>query len=276
MRGRRSIGIGLMGLGVVGGGVARTLAEKGERLAKEVGCPLSLRKVLVRDPSKERTLPAHLLTTDPQVMLADPAIDIIVEAMGGENPALEHIQAALGAGKQVVTANKEVIAKHGPQLFALAQQRGVNLLFEASVGGAIPVIAPFQQNLLANRISALHAIINGTTNYILTRMAKDSLEFQVALREAQELGYAEPNPENDIEGIDAAYKLSILASLAFHTWIYPDQVYREGISRLAARDFRYARELGYVIKLLAIAREEDGAIQARVHPTLLEEDLPLA
>jgi homoserine dehydrogenase len=169
-----------------------------------------------------------------------------------------------------------VIAKHGPSLLVLAAKHKVDIRHEASVGGGIPIIGPFKQDLLANKISAIHAIINGTTNYIVTRMAAEEVDFASALKQAQELGYAEADPTNDIEGIDAAYKLAILATLAFRTEIHPDDISREGISRLTSRDFRYARELGYAIKLLAIAKEENHSVQVRVHPAFIPEDLLLA
>ncbi len=275
---RQSIGIGLMGLGVVGGGVARALVERAEALSHQVGCPLRLRKILVRHPSKKRPFKVErrLLTTDPREILDDPEIDIVIEVIGGESPALQLIKEAMARGKHVVTANKEVIAKHGPELLSLAREKKVDILYEASVGGGIPLIAPFKQDLLANRISAIHAIINGTTNYILTRMAAEGLDFSSALREAQQRGYAKPNPANDIEGIDAAYKLAILATLAFHAQVHPEDVYHEGISRLSSHDFRYANELGYAIKLLGIAKEEDGSIEVRVHPVFIPEELLLA
>jgi len=200
----------------------------------------------------------------------------VVEAIGGEKPALDYLKRALGSGKHVVTSNKEVVAKHGAELFALAQQNGVGLHYEASVGGGIPLISPFQQDLVANRISGIYAIINGTTNYILTRMASEDIDFSPALKSAQKLGYAEADPKNDIEGIDSTYKLAILASLAFHIQVRPRDIHCEGISRMNSRDFRYARELGYAIKLLAIAKESDNLIEARVHPALIPADTLLA
>ena len=275
---KESIGIGLMGLGVVGGGVAKVLTERAEAIAAQVGCPLRLRKILERDLAKTRAskMEPHLFTTDAAEVIGDPEIDIIIEALGGERPAFDFIKEAMGRGKHVVTSNKEVMAKHFPEFLSLAKEKGVDILYEASVGGGIPLIAPFKQDLLANEISAIHAIINGTTNYILTRMAAEGLDFSSALKQAQKLGYAEADPTNDIEGIDAAYKLAILATLAFHTEVRPDDVYHEGISRLSSRDFRYARELGYAIKLLAIAKEKDGFIEVRVHPVFIPEDLLLA
>ena len=275
---RRSIGVGLMGLGVVGSGVARILQEKADIYARQIGYPLELRRVLVRDVAKGRDVkvaPA-LLTTDPSDLLGDPAIELIIEVMGDEQPAYGLLAEALKADKFVVTANKEVMAKHGGALLRLAREHNVDLLYEASVGGGIPIIAPLKRDLLANDIVGVTAIINGTTNYILTSMSKDGSSFAEALGAAQRLGYAEPDPTNDVEGIDAAYKLSILATLAFHTDVAPEHVHREGIATLAARDFTYARELGYAIKLLAIARKQGDGVQARVHPALISQDELLA
>jgi len=221
--------------------------------------------------------PADLerLTTDPAEVLEDPEVDIVVDVWVGEEPAVDYSRRALAAGKYVVSANKEVMAKHGAELLALAHAHGVDILYEASVGGGIPIIAPLKRDLLANRVLSLAAIINGTTNYILTAMSREGADFAEALAAAQRLGYAEANPANDVEGEDARFKLAILASLAFRAQVKPADIYREGITRLSARDFRYARELGYAIKLLALARATDDGIQARVHPALvpLEESL---
>jgi len=266
-----------MGAGVVGGGVAEILAEKREDYARQLGRPLVLTRALVRDPDKPRpAVLAGLVTTDADDVLEDPDVDIVVEVMGGEQPALDYIGRALAAGKYVVTANKEVMAKHGSRLLALAAAKDVDVLFEASVGGGIPIIAPLKRDLLANRILAVSAIINGTTNYILTAMSREGADFADALRQAQALGYAEADPTNDIEGEDARFKLAILASLAFRCQVRPGDIYREGITKLTARDFRYAAELGYAIKLLALARAAEGGVQARVHPALIPLDEPLA
>jgi homoserine dehydrogenase len=267
-----------MGLGVVGSGVARALLEKGEAYGHRVGCPLRLVRILEKEPDRERPVRVDraLFTQDVRDIVDNAAIDIVIEVLGGEHPAFEYQRRALEAGKYVVTANKEVIAKHGAELSALALQRGIDILYEASVGGGIPIIAPLKRDLLSNEITAISAIINGTTNYILTSMSREGSDFEPALRRAQELGYAEANPANDIEGMDATYKLAILASLAFHADIRPEDVYREGITRLSAHDFRYARELGYAIKLLALARRQDSQVQVRVHPALLHEDELLA
>jgi len=277
---KQSIGVGLMGLGVVGGGVARVLTNKTEVLARQAGCPLVLRKIKVLEADLSRPqakeLGLKLFTTGDDDFFTQPDIDIVVEAIGGEKPALEYLKRALTAGKHVVTSNKEVIAKHGVELFALAQEHGVGLHYEASVGGGIPLIAPFQQDLVANKISGIYGIINGTTNYILSRMAREGIDFPSALESAQKLGYAEANPKNDIEGIDSTYKLAILASLAFHHQVRPQNVHCEGISRLDSRDFKYARELGFAIKLLAIGKQGDNLIEVRVHPVFIPEESLLA
>ena len=274
----RSINVGLLGLGVVGSGVAEALTQKSALIAQQIGRPICITRILVRDLDKPRALelPPSLLTTNPGDILEDPSVDLVVEVMGGERPALDHLSQALRSGKSVVTANKEVMAKHGEELLALAASNGVQILFEASVGGGIPIIKPLMKDLRANEIEALRAIINGTTNYILTRMTYDDMDFAQALQEAQELGYAESDPTNDVEGIDAAYKLAILASLAFRTRVHIQDVYREGISRLTAKDLRYARELGYVVKLMAIAKRKGDQIEARVHPALIHQEAPLA
>ena len=267
-----------MGLRVVGGGVARILHEKAEVYTRQIGYPLELRRVLVRNPAKARSFAVdpELITTDAADLLNDPGIELIIEVMGGEQPAHTYLQDALKANKFVVTANKEVMAKHGGELIMLAREHHVDLLYEASVGGGIPIIAPLKRDLLANDIIGVTAIINGTTNYILTSMSKGGGSFRDALGAAQELGYAEPDPTNDVEGIDAAYKLCVLATLAFHVDVHPENVYREGITKLAARDFTYARELGYAIKLLAIGRKSGDAVQVRVHPALVSQDELLA
>jgi homoserine dehydrogenase len=277
MGGRSQVNVVLLGLGVVGSGVARALLEKADNFSHRVGLPLTLRRVLVRDIARERTiaLPEGLLTEDPEEALAAEC-DVVVEVMGGEQPALDYITRGLSAGRRVVTANKEVMAKHGARLLALAHESGGDIFYEASVGGGIPIISPLKRDLSANEITSIRAIINGTTNYILTQMSVEGADFGSALMRAQDLGYAEPQPANDVEGHDAAYKLAILGSLAFHTDLHPDEVYREGITGLAPRDFRYAAELGYAIKLLAIARRDGGGIEARVHPVLIPQGELLA
>ena len=267
-----------MGLGNVGGGVASALMGDPSPVPQLAERNLTLKRVLVRDASKPRSPEAvhPLLTSEPNALLDDPDIHLVVELIGGEHPAYDYIRRALASGKHVVTANKEVMAKHGSELTSLASEKGVHLLFEASVGGGIPIIGPLTKDLLANRIASITAIINGTTNYILSAMANGGVSFQDALGEAQRLGYAEADPSSDIEGDDAAYKLAVLSTLAFHTSVHSDDVYREGISRLEAKDFRYAEELGYAIKLLAIAQDDGEAVQVRTHPALVPQSHMLA
>jgi homoserine dehydrogenase len=271
------IAIGLMGFGVVGTGLLSAIEQKAAALQQRIGRRVVVRKVLVRDPLKPRQLPDGItLTTDADDILSDSAIPIVVEVMGGEHPAREYINRALHEGKHVVTANKEVMAKHGPELLSHAHEHGVLLRYEGSVGGGIPIISPLQDDLAVNNILAVNAIINGTTNYMLTRMSSEGLDYETVLSEARRLGYAEPDPSADVDGVDAAFKLAILASLAFRTTVRDTDVYREGIRRLTPADFRYASELGYAIKLLATARANEGKVQARVHPAFLPLNNPLA
>ena len=275
---KKAIGIGLLGLGTVGSGVAEVLATRADSLAEQAGLPLILKKVLEIDLSKRypSELGPNLLTNHPEEVLSHPEVDIVIELIGGEHPATEYMKQAIANGKHVVTANKEAIAKHGYELLSLARKHNADVRYEASVGSGIPLISPFQQDLAANKISAIHAILNGTTNYILTRMAQEGLDFSSTLKQAQKLGYAEANPANDIEGLDAAYKLVILSNLAFRAKFVPQDVYCEGISNIAARDFLYAREFGYAIKLLAIAKRDDDKVEMRVHPVFIPKDSQLA
>jgi homoserine dehydrogenase len=273
----RPLGVGLLGLGTVGSGVARVLLAKSDALERRIGRPVQICKVLVRDLSKPRAIsPPLALVTDPLLVIDDPAVDIVVEVIGGEEPARTLILQAIERGKHVVTANKEVMAKHGPTILAAAAARGVTVAYEASVGGGIPLIGPFQLDLAANDITSVVGIVNGTTNYILTRMTESGATFADALREAQDLGYAEPDPTNDVEAWDAAYKLAILASLAFGAPVMPEQIWREGITEVSQRDILYAGEMGYRIKLLAIARLVDGQVEAHVHPSLVHQGSMLA
>ena len=277
--GATTINIGLMGLGTVGGGVAAALLDNADAIARKTGRRVSLRRILVRDVGRPRqpAPPAGILTANPEDILADPDIHIVVEVMGGDAPAGDYLARALASGKHIVTANKEVMARRGPSLLALAQSQRAHLLFEAAAGGGIPIVGCLMSQLLANDIRSIRSIINGTTNYILTQMAQRQTPFAEALAEAQARGYAEADPTSDIEGIDAAYKLAVLGSLAFHRPIPHDAIYTEGISRLGPEDFRYAAELGYAIKSLAIAAAEPGGrIQARVHPALVPSDRLLA
>ncbi len=273
-----TIGIGLLGAGTVGGTLIRRLVTEHTAIAAKTGLDLQIRRVVIRDPSKQRDfeVPDGVLTTDAAAMIDDPDVDLIVEVMGGQQPAGDLVLRALEAGKPVVTANKELIAVRGDELIAAAERSGVALLFEASVGGGIPIIRPLSETLAGERITRVMGIVNGTTNYILTRMSEDGASYSDALAQAQELGYAEPNPAADVEGADAAAKAAILASLAFGTWVGLDQVPHTGITQITAADISHARNLGYAIKLLGIAELTPNGVSARVHPVLLPTDHPLA
>lgn len=275
---KQDIGIGLLGLGVIGSGVANILLNKVDTLTENVGAPLILKKILIHDITKKRLVMTDpsLLTTNVEDVIDNPEVDIVIELIGGERPALDYIKQALANGKHVVTANKEIIAKYGYDLLALASKHRTYLRYEASVGSGIPLISSLQQDLAANEISTIYGILNGTTNYVLTKMSQEGLSFSAALQQAQKLGYAEANPSNDIQGTDAAYKLAILSSLAFHTIIDPKDIYCQGISHLEAQDFRYAREFGYTIKLLAIAKRQGDSIEVRVHPSFIPQESQLA
>lgn len=278
MDSRKTVKIGMLGMGTVGGGVATILERNGDLLAGKTEIKPVLQRVLVRDPSRPRTvdLPAQVFTTDPDAVLRDPSIDVVVELMGGIEPAHEFISAALQENKDVVTANKDLMARHGRELLLLAHRCGKNVFYEASVGGGIPLIRPLKHCLVANRIKRMIGIINGTTNYILTRMSQDDMDFKEALAKAQNLGFAEADPSNDLEGRDAAYKLTILAEIAFGCPVNPDDLSIQGISLVTAADIHYARELGYTIKLLAAGEEKTGGLALRVHPALVPLTHPLA
>ncbi len=272
-----SIGVALLGAGNIGGGVIAALAGGAARYTARVGRPLELRRVLVRDTGRNRPgVRADQITTSIDDVLADDATKIVIELLGGEEPARTYIEQSLRSGRHVVTANKEVMAKFGATLLQIASDHGVRLLYEASVGGGIPVIAPLSRDLLANELSAVTAIINGTTNYMLTAMAQQGADYEDVLAEAQELGYAEPDPTADVEGIDASFKLAVLCGLAFNVNVAPSEVAREGITGITAQDIAYADELGYVIKLLARARLVEDEVEATVRPTLVALSEPLA
>ena len=277
-----AIGIGLLGLGTVGAGVAQILQTPDGRhpLVKD----LALRQVAVRSLDRPRPveLAAEMLTTDPAAVVANPAVDLVVEVMGGLEPARTLILAAIEAGKPVVTANKAVIARHGAEIAAAAAAKGVYVLMEAAVGGGIPILEPLKQSLGGNRIERVSGIINGTTNYILTRMAQEGASYASVLADAQALGYAEADPAADVEGGDAADKIAILTGLAYGGLVPREAIPTEGIDQLDTRDIDYARDLGFVVKLLAVAErhgsDSDGTevLDVRVHPTLLAKDHPLA
>lgn len=272
------INIGILGLGTVGSGIIRIFNENSELIKKRIGDKINVKKVLVRDLNKNRDveIDKNLLTTNPDDVLQDPEIDIVVEVIGGINPALDFVLKAIENKKHVVTANKEMMAKEGWEILTLARKKGVDVYYEASVAGGIPIIRPMKESLTANKIEEILGIINGTTNYILTKMAKEGKEYEDALREAQNLGYAEADPTSDVEGYDARYKLAILATLAFGTKVNVMDIYTEGITRVTKTDIKYAEELGYAIKLLAIGRQRKDGLELRVHPAFIEKNHPLA
>ena len=269
--------IGLLGSGTVGTGVVRVLRENHEEITKRVGCRLEIKSVLVRDLKKHRPyLEGLKLTDNAEDILDDPEISIVVEVMGGIHPAKEYMVRAMENGKSVVTANKDVIAQFGAEMFSVAEAHHVDFRFEASVGGGIPIITPLKECLTANRITEILGIVNGTTNYMLTKMSEEGMEYDDVLKEAQQKGYAEANPSADVDGLDAARKAAILSSIAFNTRISLDDVSVEGITKITPSDIRYARNLGYEVKLLAIGKENDEGINVRVHPVFLPKSHPLA
>jgi homoserine dehydrogenase len=266
--------VGVIGFGVVGTGTIKILLNQRELIKKRTGIDIILKKVADKDIERPReiNLPKEILTTDAWEIIKDPEIDIVVELVGGTTIAKEFIIEALKNGKHVVTANKALLAEHGNEIFEEALQRGLKIGFEASVGGGIPIIKVMKEGLVANKILAIYGIINGTTNFILTKMTNEGIDFQDALSEAQRLGYAEADPTLDIEGIDSAHKITILASLAYGIPLSFNKVYCEGITKITAQDIAFAREFGYKIKLLAITKILDGEIELRVHPTMVPED----
>ncbi|ACD53301.1 homoserine dehydrogenase [Clostridium botulinum] len=274
----KKVRIALLGLGNVGRGVCMILNSNKEEIMKRSGYEVEIAKILVRDVSKARGVEVseELITTDFDEILNDDSIKIVLEIMGGIDPAKEYMIKCMNAGKHIVTANKMLIATHGDELFENADSNGVMFKYEASVAGGIPIINGIDESLTANKIKELYGIINGTTNYILTKMECDGFGFDEALKEAQEKGYAEADPTSDIDGYDAQYKLAILSSLAFGTKVDVDNVYREGITNIKPIDMEYAKEFKMVIKLLAIVKEVNGKLELRVHPTMIPKKHPLA
>lgn len=271
-------GVGIIGLGTVGGSVYKVLNQNQEKIEKEVGLPVRVKKVfdLNQKRYEELSVPLEQRANSVEEVLNEREVSIVVELIGKIEPAKTIILDSLKRGKSVVTANKELLALHGEELLSTAAKNGVDLLFEASVGGGIPIIKPLKESLAGNRVQEVMGIVNGTTNYILSRMSEESCSFAEALKEAQEKGYAEADPSADIEGRDAASKIAILASIAFNSRVLSTQVYCEGISKVTAQDIKYAKELGFVIKLLAVGKEENGLIDVRVHPALIPVSHPLA
>ncbi|MFZ4587820.1 MAG: homoserine dehydrogenase [Terrimicrobiaceae bacterium] len=276
---KNTIGIGLAGFGTVGAGVYANLLKNGALLEQRTGVRFEVRRIAVRDLAKKRDVeaPAGIFSTDPAAMLSDPDIDVVVELMGGIDLALDFVRKAIAAGKVVVTGNKALLAEHGAEIFELAERQRVPVFYEAAVAGGIPIIKSVREAFVGNRFEAIHGILNGTSNYILTRMAEDGLDFAPALAEAQKLGYAEADPALDVNGWDAAHKAIILASLAYGFWVSPKDVLVGGIEKITAADIRFASELGYSIKLLAsIKAGETGDIEVRVVPTLVPKSHVLA
>ena len=269
--------IALLGMGTVGGGVYEIIEKQKEEMPFKIGAALEVVKVLVRNKAKYADrIPAEKLTDVWEDVIGDDSIDIVVEVMGGIGPARTYIKAALEKGKHVVTANKDLMAMHGHELLELAGEHHCDLLFEAAVAGGIPIIRPLKQCLAGNNITEIMGIINGTTNFILTKMKEDGMDFGEALQLATDLGYAEADPTADIEGYDAGRKLAIMASIAFHTSVTFDDVFTEGITKITAKDMRYAKEMGCSIKLLGIAKNTETGIEVKVHPTMIPENHPLA
>jgi homoserine dehydrogenase len=272
----KTIKIGMLGCGVVGGSVARELASNSSDLAARAGAKLELTKIAVRSLGKRDGVADSLLTTDAESVVTDPDIQLVIEVMGGIEPARELILKAMANGKSVVTANKALLASHGADLYAAAEKAGVDLYYEAAVAGAIPIIRPLRESLVGDHINRVMGIVNGTTNFILTKMDEEGLAFDQVLKEAQALGYAEADPTADVEGHDAAAKAAILAGLAFHSKVTAKDVYCEGITKLTAQDVITAKAMNKVIKLIAIAERTDQGIAVRVHPMMLDRSHPLA
>ena len=273
----KKIKAALLGLGTVGGGVYKLVQRQKEEMVKKSGANLEITRILVHNMNKQREgVDASLLTDNWKEIVEDPEISIVIEVMGGIEPAKTMILEALCAGKNVVTANKDLVAVHGRELLDAAQENQVDFLFEAAVAGGIPIIRPLKQCLAANEIDEVIGIVNGTTNYILTKMFEDGMDFSEALAKATELGYAEADPTADVEGLDAGRKVAILASIAFHSRVVFDDVYTEGITKISAKDVAYAKEFGSVIKLLGVAHNREDGIEVAVYPMMLPKNHPLA
>ena len=273
----KTIKVGLLGLGTVGTGVYKLIGRRSEEMQQKTGAALEIKKILVHNMKKVRQgVDQNLLTDQWKEIIEDDEIQIVIEVMGGIEPAKTMITEALKAGKNVVSANKDLIAEYGKELYDAAKEGSADFLFEAAVAGGIPIIRPLKQCLEGNQIDEIMGIVNGTTNFILTKMAQDGMEFEEALALATELGYAEADPTADIEGLDAGRKVAIMASIAFNSRVTFDDVYTEGITKITASDIRYAKEIGSVIKLLGVARNTPEGIEVRVHPMLIPERHPLA
>lgn len=276
-QGIKVVKIALLGLGTVGSGVYKLIEEKGEEFEKRTGAKIQIEKILVHNLKKERPGVKKCLLTDQwKEIIENDEIELVIEVMGGIEPAKAMILEALNAGKNVVTANKDLVAEHGKELFEAAERNQKDFLFEAAVAGGIPIIRPLKQCLAGNEISDVIGIVNGTTNYILTKMCEEGMDFQEALAKATELGYAEADPTADIEGYDAGRKVAIMASIAFHSRVTFEDVYTEGITKITAKDVEYAEEFGDVIKLLGVAHNTEEGIEVAVHPMMIPKEHPLA
>ena len=274
----KPIKLGLLGFGTIGTGVIKVVQNNAAAIQQRLGRAVELARVVDRDLTTDRgvSLEPGVLSDDAEQMLNDPDIDVIIELIGGYEPARTFVLQALNNGKHVVTANKALLALHGEELLRTADENGVTLMFEAAVAGGIPILASIRENLCANNFSGIYGILNGTCNYILTRMTENQENFDAVLSDAQQLGYAEADPTFDIEGIDTAHKLAILVSMCFGTWIDFEQIYTEGITAISAQDIEFASQMGYQVKLLAIGKIDADTIEARVHPTMVPEGYPLA
>ncbi|GIQ70159.1 homoserine dehydrogenase [Xylanibacillus composti] len=274
----KSIKVGLLGLGTVGTGVVRIVEGHQEDLQRKVGCPIEIEQILVKDKRKQRSipLPTAKLTEDPADIIDNPDIDIVIEVMGGIAQAKELMLQAIARGKHVVTANKDLMAQHGAEILAQAAEKQCDVLYEASVAGGIPILRTLVNGFSSDRITKIMGIVNGTTNYILSKMSQEGASYEEVLREAQQLGYAEADPTSDVEGMDAAYKMAILGTLGFHTHVAMEDVSVKGISQVSKEDILYGQRLGYEIKLLGIAERKNDAISLSVQPTMVKQTHPLA
>jgi homoserine dehydrogenase len=275
---KNKINVGMIGLGTVGTGTLRILRENAELIKQRVGVPIEVTRIAVRDLKRDRglKLPEGILTNNPEEVVSDSAVDIVVELIGGYEPAKELILEAISRGKHVVTANKALLAAFGPDIQQAARRAGVTVAFEGSVGGGIPVVKALREALAANRILSIYGIINGTSNYILSKMTDEDRSFADVLAEAQRAGYAEADPTFDVGGIDTAHKLAILVNLAFGASLDLKNIYTEGITAISPLDIDFGKEFGYIVKLLAIAKWREGKVEARVHPTMVPGDYPIA
>ncbi|MEJ2199640.1 MAG: homoserine dehydrogenase [Desulfuromonadaceae bacterium] len=274
----KEIKVGLLGFGTIGTGVVKVLQQNAALIEDRLGARLTLTRIADLDITTDRgvTVDPALLTTDADAVLSAPDIDLVIELIGGYEPARSFVLKAIAQGKHVVTANKALLALHGEEILTAAQQQGVDVYYEAAVGGGIPIISAIRENLCANRINGVFGILNGTCNYILSRMTNEGDDYAAVLKDAQDLGYAEADPTFDVEGVDTAHKLAILIALCFGTRVRFEDIYTEGISNISALDIQFASQFGLRIKLLAIGKHENGQIEARVHPTMIPVNLPLA